>query len=318
MKKLEAKMYFPYFRGRQFELIALRELINDNLLSSKVIPIIEPVILSSTLLSTMEAFIDNNRTLGIICNPEVGKFCLNTDENDERVNKFLQLLKNENIYRTSILNQNNDEQFEILNEDNSSENQNWIVILNNRDRLDDYNKFNEEKSVKFVLIPDESAFKRRIDGNKILFEDRFNKCPRNEDYSINTDEFFSDDHLFYKSEGFQGFGDYSVIGNIFIDSGFAPLAIAIHIVYLTDTNNLKIHHFVSDSNDDRKNPAKKYYEAVNKLVEWCDLNKIQKTNGLQFFYDCYKEESYHGLGVVKKYSIMHHLELISNFLDLEK
>ena len=311
-------MYFPYFRGRQFELIALRELINDNLLSSKVIPIIEPVILSSTLLSTMEAFIDNNRTLGIICNPEVGKFCLNTDENDERVNKFLQLLKNENIYRTSILNQNNDEQFEILNEDNSSENQNWIVILNNRDRLDDYNKFNEEKSVKFVLIPDESAFKRRIDGNKILFEDRFNKCPRNEDYSINTDEFFSDDHLFYKSEGFQGFGDYSVIGNIFIDSGFAPLAIAIHIVYLTDTNNLKIHHFVSDSNDDRKNPAKKYYEAVNKLVEWCDLNKIQKTNGLQFFYDCYKEESYHGLGVVKKYSIMHHLELISNFLDLEK
>lgn len=42
-------MYFPYLRGRQFELIALRELVEKGVLSSRITPIIEPVKLSSTL-----------------------------------------------------------------------------------------------------------------------------------------------------------------------------------------------------------------------------------------------------------------------------
>lgn len=49
-------MYFPYLRGRQFELIALRELVEKDVLSSKIIPVIEPVKLSSTLLKTIEMY----------------------------------------------------------------------------------------------------------------------------------------------------------------------------------------------------------------------------------------------------------------------
>ena len=36
-------MYFPYLRGRQFELIALRELLENDLIGDKIIPIIEPI-----------------------------------------------------------------------------------------------------------------------------------------------------------------------------------------------------------------------------------------------------------------------------------
>ena len=36
-------MYFPYLRGRQFELIALRDLVDKGVLSDKIIPIIEPL-----------------------------------------------------------------------------------------------------------------------------------------------------------------------------------------------------------------------------------------------------------------------------------
>ena len=43
-------MYFPYLRGRQYELLALRELVKNNLLGEHIIPIIEPVKLSSTLV----------------------------------------------------------------------------------------------------------------------------------------------------------------------------------------------------------------------------------------------------------------------------
>ena len=35
------KMYFPYLRGRQFELIALRELVERKKIGQNIIPIIE-------------------------------------------------------------------------------------------------------------------------------------------------------------------------------------------------------------------------------------------------------------------------------------
>lgn len=64
-------MYFPYLRGRQFELIALRELVEKDVLSSKIIPVIEPVKLSSTLLKTIEMYGNNNKKLAFITNPGV-------------------------------------------------------------------------------------------------------------------------------------------------------------------------------------------------------------------------------------------------------
>ena len=62
-----SSMYFPYLRGRQFELIALRELVEKGVLSSRITPIIEPVKLSSTLVKTIEAYGENSKQLAIIC-----------------------------------------------------------------------------------------------------------------------------------------------------------------------------------------------------------------------------------------------------------
>lgn len=59
-------MYFPYLRGRQFELIALRELLEGKRISEKVIPIIEPVKPSSTLLKTLETFVKNDREIAVM------------------------------------------------------------------------------------------------------------------------------------------------------------------------------------------------------------------------------------------------------------
>ena len=53
-------MYFPYVRGRQYELLALKELVSGGLLSDKIIPIVEPVKLSPTLINTMDEFIKKN------------------------------------------------------------------------------------------------------------------------------------------------------------------------------------------------------------------------------------------------------------------
>lgn len=46
-------MYSPYLRGRQYELLAIGELIDNNLLNDHVIPVVEPVKLSFTLIHVM-------------------------------------------------------------------------------------------------------------------------------------------------------------------------------------------------------------------------------------------------------------------------
>lgn len=41
-------MYFPYVRGWQFELLAIRKLVEKDLLHAHIVPVIEPVKCSST------------------------------------------------------------------------------------------------------------------------------------------------------------------------------------------------------------------------------------------------------------------------------
>ena len=67
-------MYYPILRGRQNELLAIKELLNASVLSDKIIPIIEPVKLSPTLVNTLTAFTEANRDLILIRNPKVGSF----------------------------------------------------------------------------------------------------------------------------------------------------------------------------------------------------------------------------------------------------
>ena len=51
-------MYFPYFRGRQYELLALKELASQKLISKSVIPVIEPIKQIPALKNALKAFND--------------------------------------------------------------------------------------------------------------------------------------------------------------------------------------------------------------------------------------------------------------------
>lgn len=74
--------YYPYLRGRQNELIALRELATKKLLSGNIVPIVEPLTVSNTFLSTLKAFKDNKLKLAVIMNPEYGSFFQDNDKED--------------------------------------------------------------------------------------------------------------------------------------------------------------------------------------------------------------------------------------------
>lgn len=307
-------MYFPYLRGRQFELIALRELVEKGVLSSRITPIIEPVKLSSTLVKTIEAYGENSKQLAIITNPKVGSF--SSDAKEEKNQKLkdslsASLKENNNILYMYLLRASSKpEKFIAKHADNMG------TICNDKDAIPVYETNFSETDVKFNLIPDESGFRRKVRKNRVLLADKFNKQERNNDYIEIDDEPFSEDHLYYSEDGYVGFADYSVVGEEYNETGFAPYAVAIHIVYFDTDESLRVKHFVSDSNDDISDPAGKFQEALSKLVEWNEEKKLD-TVAMKEFEDLYRREAYPGLGTVKKLSIMHHLELIGRYLDKE-
>ena len=144
-------------------------------------------------------------------------------------------------------------------------------------------------------------------------EDNFKKAKRNQDYLDNTDELFSKTHLTYNKRGYKGFSDYSIVGEAYDESGFAPVAVAIHVLYLDDKKYLRVHHFVSDTNINDYDTPRKFGEAMKNLTEWKNFNSIPKTRGLASLLEYYEKGKFPGLGLTKKYCIMHHLELIGKY-----
>lgn len=305
-------MYLPYLRGRQFELLALRELVENGLIGERVIPVVEPIKISSTLSTTLKVFEKKGHNISIVMNPTVGDLVSDIPYSDAW-KKLSTLFEDEaakkNIIKSYVMNSVGKQYITDRNE------RDIIAVNPNRDCLNIYLELFSEVEPAFSLIPDDRKFSRKVKQSKVLFEDHFLKAKRNKDYQDRDDELFSEDHLFYKEEKFLGFSDYSVVGEEFSESGFAPIAVAIHIVYFDDDDSLRIHHFVSESNEDINDPAKKFGEAVAKLYDWVKEQKIQQTKGLQNLIDCYKAGRYPGLGTVKKYSIMHHIELMNNYLE---
>lgn len=309
-------MYFPYLRGRQYELIAIRELVQKEKLSSYVIPIIEPVKLSSTLSNTIGICEEKNNSIAFVVNPQVGSLYADArkDKTGKKLNDlFTMVIQSKNVIKAIIA--GNDSELKVNDLLSNGIDMNEIMsIYLDREGISDYEMlFN--KSAMYNVIPYDMAF-RRIREKRILLFDRFEaiKKERNNDYVKKEDEFFSDDHLYYNTDGYLGFSDYSIVGHDYQETGFAPYAVAIHVVYFDEEKNLRIRHFVSDSNDDISDPAKKFYEAVTKLVKWNSKMHLD-TEGIKMFEELHRTGVYPGLGVVKKLSIMHHLQLMGEYLE---
>ena len=321
-------MYFPYLRGRQNELLCLRELLQEDKLYEKVIPIIEPVRFNSTFLTTVQKFIDANRKIVIIRNPKVGSFEEDlkifqkniTDQTDiakqEKVEKILadykSMLREPNVISAYLCNKKIIS--DCINGDLTVGDK--VLINLSNETFYSYEDYQDKLVAKYTLIPN-NDFKEVVESDAVILEDVFNKAKRNTDYLISPDEIFSRRHLNYSQNGYVGFSDYSIVGDSYEETGFAPLAVAIHILYIGEKKELRVHHFVSESNENISDPGRKFAEAMKKLEEWPKYNSIPETLGLEKLMNFYKTGRFPGLGVVKKCSLMHHLELIGKELEGE-
>ena len=320
-------MYFPYLRGRQNELICIRELLELGKLSDKIVPVIEPVRFNATFFSTLSKFIEKERKIILIRNPKVGSFKKEyrdmkknieseTDEKKKRklqqtLDTYLEILNSNYLIKgyivdDSVLRRILDKELDVSE----------LVLINVRKgNYDYYEEYGEKLAAKYTFIPKDEDFKDEVAGDVIVLEDGYVKEKRNVDYIDNPDVFFSRNHIVFAKRGYKGFSDYSIVGEEYEESGFAPLAIAIHIMYYGNKQELRVHHFVSDSNENSSDPARKFEEAMKNMIAWEFFDEIPKTEGLNRLVDCYDNGKFPGLGVIKRYSLMHHMQMINEFLE---
>lgn len=320
-------MYFPYLRGRQNELLCLRELLDAEQLSSKVIPIIEPVKFNSTFFSTITKFIEMNRKVIIIRNPKVGSFRKELSEMKKNIEQENDKNKKEKLQKTldrykNLWNAPEIQKAYLVNDrvissiiEKKIDAKDTVMINIKKGNYHYYEEYGDEITGKYTVVPKGGDFEDIIEENIIVIEDCYRKAKRNVDYIENPDESFSRNHIVYKKRGFVGFSDFSIVGNEFEESGFAPLAIAIHIMYFGNRDELRVHHFVSESNESISDPARKFEEAMYNLLSWENLDIIPKTIGLNSLIECYNMGKFPGLGVIKKYSLMHHIEMMGKYLE---
>lgn len=299
-------VYTPYFRGRMYDLLALQTLCEQNQLGPQIIPIIEPVRDSKELQRTVATFIAARQPFGLIANPQVSVYGLNP-------NKLFPLpdLRPYPFFHPSA----------ILAADFSREflttapGQTSLLIAPNYPLLKAY-QGSTTLAATTVLIPDEARLHALVGDQAILLTDPLAFPPHVADYQDLTDEYFAPANWAHAPFGYQGFGDYSMVGRPYFDKGMPSRAIAIHTIYVTPDGSLRIHHSVSKSNANMRGQKQKFFEALSQLVAWAPthLNGLNRTPAIDRLLAYADGSKFPGLGPVKKLSLMHHLQLMRRLM----
>ncbi|OJW12774.1 sce7725 family protein [Mucilaginibacter sp. 44-25] len=310
-------MYLPFLRGKQFELLALRELAALPLNGSKISPIVEPVKKDLKGVETaVKALSQVGVVMQLIVNPENGELKKSYGPIFDAINR-LNSLGFKNIVPTYLIaNERDYSFFKASAEERGYLQSGYSLVLQNQiSNIAELKAIAGNSDLKFNLIHVNHLISLRRGfpaGSLGFLSDPFNRQKRNVDYLDSEDEIFSSDCFYYRDESFAAFSDYLTIGSEYVEGGMLPYAVAIHLTYKdADSDNIRIRHFLSDSNEDISDTAGKFGEALGKLVEFIDQQDIH-TMASEQFRQYYDRGAYPGLGVLKKLSIMHHIELIQD------
>lgn len=315
-------MYYPYLRGKQFELLALREFSSEFKNYHTIVPIIEPVKKQVNGLNAAAlSMIENGMKFAVILNPSDGDYRHTGIDNDILMSLTALTDDRDNWIPAYIYKHNGRTLLDHAKQNNLS---NLMIIFPSGADVNDevLMEFLSKDEVAFVvsgnLSNNRSARGRLLRLGKALIslEDRFNERPRNADYANEVDEIFSEDFAYYKNDGLAGFADYTPMAKDFIEGGMLPYAIAIHLTYQKSDDQIFVHHFVSDNNFDQSNIRGKFHEAAVKIAPFFNNNGLYHTSAVdELIRRAESDDGYPGLGYIKKLSVKNHLELITHILS---
>lgn len=309
-------MYYPYLRGKQYELVLLKEQAELIAKNQRIIPIIEPVKDNLNPLDrALKEFEKYNGKYILIANPTNGDF----SDNASKLEEYINSKNNQNIIIGLIISEkSNLSEFKILL---NQYKKHMIAIIhqgfsNGKELSELIKQYTNVELNIFVSKEPNKLYQKHFKGigQRILVRDGFTKR-KNSNYPEN--EHFSDLHITYEEENVDGFGDFLIVGNDYSENGGPAWAVAIHMTYFDNENNMYIRHYVSDRQDDNKDAGGKFLEALNYLVLDERKNKLFQTKASEEYIELHKKELFRGLGYAKKLSMQNHLETLLRFLESE-
>lgn len=309
-------MYYPYFRGKQYDLITLRDCAQV-LAEAGFIPILEPVKEALTgLMRSVEALTSAGGRLILIVNPSNGHHVRDCGP----IHDFMRtpLGKHVNISPAFVLS----------SETSVAEISDFLTEYHGRELTFIHSGFANAKSlveylgdsvknIRQVFIDGRCSslyMKHFRDADRILVRDGFERRANREHPPV---EIFSDLHVTFDDLGMQGFGDFLIVGDEFSLTGGPAYAVAIHLTCIDGDNDdvMLVHHFKSIRFETPTDPAGKFAEALQKLVDEVNTpgTKILRTPAVEEFFSLHAQGHFPGLGYIKKLSMNHHVQTMAAY-----
>lgn len=305
--------YFPLLRGKQNELLALRHLALRISGSQRICPILELVNDNTTTKNSLDHFVDAEMPFVLVTNPDcgdfkgrVGDFCRSFIE-DGPLTEYDNFIAGIHVYPNTTM----DDIDRYLGryghlfraviyggEPTSSEVHNWC-------RTDDriYHHIFMEGLVPTSFVNETPKVRR------VILDDKFRKQIRNADYPER--ELFTDWNTPEGNPDGLDWGDLSIVGDNFSESGGPAYAVAIHHIHQPDEGgSLYINHYLSDRQDTPADPSGKTLEALAKLISDLPGLRPNDTDACDTYREMDATSNAKSLGYLKRLAIMHHLEVI--------
>ena len=310
-------MYYPYFRGKQYDLITIRECAS--IMSEQgFVPIIEPVKEAlNGLIRAIDSVSDAGGSISLIVNPQYGDL-------SEDPSSLIELLGDKYEDSANVI-------AGVLLTDETDVHQvvNILESVGQRKKLFIHAGFTDPRGLLNLLpVNDDSAhvfldghngrlYQRNFsDFEKIVVKNGFEKRANRLHPAV---EFFSDLHVTFEDDGAEGFGDFLIAGDDYSEGGGPAYAVAIHLTFIDDEQDdgMYIHHFKSDRFETPTDPAGKFAEALSKLVIEAQRpgTKVLRTRAVDEFIELHGRGHFPGLGYVKKLSMQHHIEVMADYFQ---
>lgn len=310
-------MYYPYFRGKQYELITIRENAS-RFAKAGFVPVIEPVKESlGGLEKALNALCEADSSVIVVVNPHHGSLRGDGNSISGLLNeKYLDSSQiSAGVLLTSKMTVDEAIQCCRVHEKHK------IALI--------HNGFSHGRELAAELGMDACAEMRHLfigdvnklyqrhfaKGERIALRDGFIRQKRNSDYP--EVERFSELHVTYQLDSMNGFGDFLTVGDEFLESGGPAYSIAIHLTFIDpdDEDVMYIYHFKSKKSDTPNDPAGKFAEAMELMMEKLRQpdSKILESEAISEFRELHARQHFPGLGYVKKLSMQHHIETLSNY-----
>src|SRR5579859_5767238 len=217
------KRYFPFLRGKQNEMMAVRELAERIAEQGNVIPIIEPVKDNPTTRISLDRYIEVSMPFLFICNPAYGEFASRPDELfaeliEEVLIEYDNWTPTLQVERGSTRSEISGflDRYEDWGEDGEV-----AVIYNGLPASAPARALLNDGRILHHVFLDRRVGAEYVNGipeaRRVIISDPFNRQARNADYPDR--ELFTDMNTVAGNPRRLDFGDFSIVGDHYADTG---------------------------------------------------------------------------------------------------